>query len=100
MRTDTSSDFKGLIEENIKLSKAILRSTEKTRKYLRWMRIMSILRLLLIVVPLILAVIYVPPILSKLNETFGELYGGEQFNILKQFQNLNTGGINIGDLLK
>tara|TARA_Y100000310_G_C20246855_1_gene607222 strand:+ start:100 stop:402 length:303 start_codon:yes stop_codon:yes gene_type:complete len=100
MRTDTTSDLKHLIEENVKLSKAILRSTEKTRKHLRWIKIMSIVRILLIVVPLVIAILYVPPFLSKLNDIFGNLYGGEQFNILQQFKNLNTGGVDIDSLLK
>ena len=100
MRTDTTSDLKSLLEENVKLSKAILRSTEKTRKYIRWMQIISIARILLIIIPLVIAILYIPPFLSKLNDIFGSLYGGEQFNILQQFKNFSTGGIDINSLLK
>jgi len=98
MRTDSNYDVRKLLEENIKLSKSIFRSTEKIRKHMQWMKIMSIIRILIIIIPLVLAIIYVPPLLSKLSETFGSLYGGEQFNILNQFKNLNTGGFN--ELLK
>lgn len=94
MRTDTSLDIKELLEENIKLSKDILRSTEKTRKYMRWMQVMSFLRVLIIVIPLVLAILYIPPFLSSLSDTFGKLYGGEQFNILEQLKN-PAGGANL-----
>jgi hypothetical protein len=66
------------------------------------------LRVLVILVPLILAFIYLPPYLEKITQTFGGLYGGDQFNILEQLKNLspdqaktlNSSGININDLLK
>ncbi len=93
MRTDTSLDIKELLEENIRLSKAILVSTEKTRKSMRWMKVMGILRVLIIVIPLVLAILYLPPFLSKLSDTFGNLYGGEQFNIINQLKNPSGGGV-------
>jgi len=95
MRTDTSLDVKELLEENIKLSKAILASTEKTRKYMHWMRAMSALRILIIVIPIVLAILYIPPFLNKLYETFGQLYGGEQFNIINQLKNPSGSGLNV-----
>ena len=61
---------------------------------------MSIIRILIIVVPIILAVLYLPSFLNKINEIFGSLYGGEQFNILKQLQGLNMGGVDLNSLLK
>lgn len=94
MRTDTSSDIRELLEENIKLSKDILRSTEATRKYMRRMQVMSFLRVLIIVIPIILAILYIPPFLGKLSDIFGSLYGGEQFNILNQLKN-PAGGLKI-----
>ncbi|MFH1193726.1 MAG: hypothetical protein V1661_01895 [bacterium] len=110
MRTDTSSDIRGLLEENIKISKQILASTEKTRKQMRWTQIWSFIRLIIIIIPLVLAILYIPPFLSKLSGTFGKLYGGEQFNILELLKGQGTspaagtgpangaGGINIDDV--
>ena len=100
MRTDTSLDVKELLEENIRLSKAILVSAEKTRKSMRWMKVMGILRVLIIVVPLILAILYLPPFLSKLSDTFGKLYGGEQFNIINQLKNPNGSAGAVTDQIK
>ena len=100
MRTDTSSDIKELLEENIKLSKAILSSAEKTRKYMRWTQVMSFLRILIIVIPLVLAILYIPPFLNKLSETFGQLYGGEQFNIINQLKNPSGINANLDQIKK
>ncbi len=95
MRTDTSLDVKELLEENIRLSKAILASTEKTRKSIRLMKVMSLMRVVILVVPLVLAILYIPPFLNKLSNTFGQLYGGEQFNIINQLKNPGANGLNI-----
>jgi len=98
MRTDTSSDIKGLLEENIKLSKQILVSAEKTRKQMRWTHIWSIIRLFIILVPLVLAILYIPPFLSSLSGSFGKIYGGEQFNILELLKGQGTSGVNMDDV--
>ncbi|PIR66679.1 MAG: hypothetical protein COU51_02640 [Parcubacteria group bacterium CG10_big_fil_rev_8_21_14_0_10_36_14] len=98
MRTDTTKDVQSLLEENIKLSKAILHSTEKTRKAMQWMKIMSLLRVIIIIIPIIIALIYVPPFLSQFSKTFGSFYGGEQFNILQQLQNFS--GDTLGNILQ
>jgi len=95
MRTDTTTDLKAMLEENIKLSKEILRSAEKTRKYMRRAQVMSFVRILVVVIPLVLAILYIPPFLGQLNKIFGDLYGGDQSSILNRFENLNSGGIDL-----
>ncbi len=57
MRTDITFDIRELLEENLKLSKEILRSVEKSRRYMRWAQVMSVVRVLIVVIPLILAVL-------------------------------------------
>jgi len=97
MRSDTSVDIKELLEENIELSKKVLISSEKTRKYMRASQIMGIVRLLIILVPVILAILYIPPFLTKFSDTFGKLYGGEQFNILEALKGQGT-NMNFDDV--
>ena len=98
MRIDTTSDIRELLEENIKLSKEILRSTERTRKYMRRAQAMALVKVLIIVIPLILAVLYIPPFLSQLNKTLGNLYGSDQSNILNQLKGLDGSGIDLNTL--
>lgn len=98
MRTDTTNDMRALMEENIKLSKSILESTEKTRKHIRRAEIVSFLRLLIIIVPIIIAILYIPPFLKQLSGSFSKLYGGEQFNLLELFKGQGTGGLPLSDI--
>lgn len=93
MRTDTTSDLKTLLEENLKLSKSIFRSTEKIKKMLRWAQVMGIVRLLIILIPIILALLYIPPFLQNIGDAFGKFYGGEQLNILDQFKNIDPSAV-------
>jgi len=98
MRIDTNTDLRELLKENIKLSKAILRNTDKTAKAMKWMQVMSFLRILLIIIPIILAVLYIPPFLQSLVGNFGQFYGGDQLNILDQFKNLNPTNVNLDEV--
>ena len=66
---------------------------------MRWMHVWSAVRVFIIIVPLTLAVLYIPPFLSQLNKSFGNLYGSDQSNILNQLKNLNNGGLDLDALL-
>lgn len=98
MRIDTNNDLVDLLKENIKLSKAILKNTTDTANAMKWMKIMSFMRILLIIIPLILAILYIPPFLESIIGNFSQFYGGEQLNILDQFKNLNPSSINLDEV--
>jgi len=53
------------LKEQNELLKALLVQGEKTRKNLLWMKILGILRLVIIVTPIVLAIIYLPPAVRK-----------------------------------
>ena len=79
MRIDTGEEgraqLQALLQENLKLSKAILRSVEKTRRHIFLSQIANWLRLFLILIPIVLAAIYVPPLIKKFRESPAELFG-------------------------
>lgn len=79
MRIDTGEEgraqLQALLQENLKISKAILRSVEKTRRHIFLSQIANWLRLLLILIPIVLAAIYIPPLIKKLRESPGALFG-------------------------
>ena len=80
-RPDTNiSALQELIEKNIKWSQVIYEQTKKTNHRLTIMAIGSYLRLLLILVPLIFALIYLPPLFKELMNTYGSLLGGDGGN--------------------
>ncbi|MFC1622530.1 hypothetical protein ACFL1Y_00850 [Patescibacteria group bacterium] len=51
----------------------IYESTEKTRKYILWGKILSIIKILIIVIPIVLAIIYLPPYIEKVTAPYQEL---------------------------
>ena len=64
-------DKKNLTQEELLWK--IYESTEKTRRYIMWGRILSLIKILVIVVPIILAVIYLPPYIKKAVAPYKEL---------------------------
>src|SRR3989338_11372824 len=82
---DTSTDdIKELIKENNKLVKETLEVVKKTRRSLRLMQLAGTLKFLVILIPLVGALIFLPPLLAGFS---------------KQFESM-TGGIGIFDALK
>lgn len=79
MRIDTAeegrTELAELLKENLKLSKAILHSVEKTRRHIFIGQIANWLRLLLLLVPIVLAALYLPPLIKKLQEGPAALFG-------------------------
>ena len=79
MRIDTGeegrSQLQALLQENLKLSKAILHSVEKTRQHILLGQIANWIRLLLIAVPIVLAALYLPPLIKKFQENPAALFG-------------------------
>ncbi|MFA6534058.1 MAG: hypothetical protein WCT37_02685 [Patescibacteria group bacterium] len=68
-------DLKKLLAENLRKTEEIYQITQKLKNYLFWGQIISVLRLLLIVVPVILAIIYLPPFISDLLKQYQGLLG-------------------------
>lgn len=68
-------EIRQLLEENIKLTKAILASTEKTRRHIMWSQVGSYLKLLLILVPLVWGFLYIQPYLKQTLSMYQELLG-------------------------
>ncbi|MEA2065311.1 MAG: hypothetical protein U9O66_03415 [Patescibacteria group bacterium] len=62
-----------LLEKNLKISRQILKLNQKTQRWIVWQKIKSAIYFVLIVAPIILAAIYLPPILSGLLEQYQEL---------------------------
>ncbi len=60
-RNNREDEIKRLMEENQRLLKLVLQTSEKTRKYILWGRIMSAIYLFIIIAPIVLAVIFLPP---------------------------------------
>lgn len=88
-KTDTaaqpkeSNDLYDLMVKNIQWSEAIYNQNKKIQTYMRWMTIMNTLRLVLIVIPIVLGLIYLPPLLGDAWQQYQSFVGfgeGTQFD--------------------
>jgi len=70
-------EIKKLLEENLAYSKEIYRLTRKIKSYITFQKVMSIIYFLLIVVPIIIGVIYLPPLLKGVFDQYKSLLGDE-----------------------
>ncbi len=96
--TNSSTEAHTTIEQELAEQKEILlkiyEQTQKTRRYIMIGKIISFVYLLLLVVPMILAAIYLPPLLKNVVAPYQELLGqsnnngidmSQMSNLLKQF---------------
>ncbi len=64
-----------LLEENLELSKQILASSERARRYILWGQVMSFVKVFLVVIPLVLGYWFLKPFLSSAFSTYRDLLG-------------------------
>lgn len=91
MSDQGGSDLKKIeqiVKQNLSLTREILESVEKTRKYIFWLRIFSIVKLVVIILPIVLAIIFLPPLLSQVFHQYTDVFG--------QIQQLRGG--NVGEV--
>ena len=82
-------EIKQLLKTQNELLQEIYKNSLKTKKYIFWGRVMSFIYLLLVLVPLILAVIYLPPFIENTIGPYKEL-----------LQDSGLKSVNLDDLLK
>ncbi|OGH88731.1 MAG: hypothetical protein A3J93_01385 [Candidatus Magasanikbacteria bacterium RIFOXYC2_FULL_42_28] len=71
----SEADLRELIEKNLKWSQIIYEQNRKINRKLRWSAVAGWLRLALIVVPIILALWFLPPYLGQFKEVFENITG-------------------------
>ncbi len=65
-----------LVRENLKLTQEIIEHTRKTRRYILFGQVLNVVKVVLIAGPVILAIIYLPPLLGQWFSAYTELLGG------------------------
>lgn len=63
-----------LLRRNLKVSEEILQKTDSIKIYIKWQKIWSTVRLLIIVIPLIVGLLFLPPLLKNYLNQFSSLY--------------------------
>ncbi len=82
-------EIKKLLEKNLELTEEIFKMTKSIKSFVIHQRIFGALKLLLIAVPIILGIIYLPPLLSGITEQYKDLLGIKS----------EAGGGNITDII-
>ncbi len=67
-------DIKQILAEQTAAINEMKQVTQKTARYLKWLRVMDILKFLLILIPIIAAWLYLPDFLSGLSSGYGDLF--------------------------
>ena len=66
-------EFKKILEENLKLSQEIQENTKYIKKYVIWSQVFGVIKVLLIVVPIVLGILYLPSLLGSALAPYKEL---------------------------
>jgi hypothetical protein len=80
-----------LLRQNLETMNELQEKVNKVYKYIKWQRAFFGIKILIILIPLILSIIYLPAILQNFIAPYQELLGG--------VQDL-SGGIDINSLLR
>lgn len=76
-KTSEAEEIKKLLEQNLKLTEEIYAMTKKIKSYVTFQKVMSLVYILLIVVPIILGIIYLPPLLKGVFDQYKSILGVE-----------------------
>lgn len=81
-----------LLEKNLELSNEILEISKYVKKYIVFQKIMVFVKIFLILIPILLALVYLPPLLKGVVEPFQSvlsIYTGVESGNLDFLQDLN-----------
>lgn len=85
------SEVKNILEENLRLTKEIHQMSRKISRYVAFQKVLSAIYILLIVVPIILSIIYLPPLIKNIVSPYQELLnGGSDFGKTGDAQNIEN----------
>ncbi|MEK7097501.1 MAG: hypothetical protein AAB906_01495 [Patescibacteria group bacterium] len=94
-----NDDVKNLLEKNLELTQEIHGMMKSVKRYMLWQRIMGIIYFLLIVVPIVLSILYLPPLMKNLFGQYQQILNGESGTILEGFLNGSQGSFDFKSLL-
>jgi len=76
MKEQEFEQLQKLVKQNLHATQELEKTVAKMKKYLTWLRVVSIIKLVLILAPIILALIYLPPIISNVIGEYKSMFDG------------------------
>lgn len=71
---ESQKELRKLLGENLKISKQLYQMTKKINRWILWRRIWGVVKILVIIVPIVLGLIYLPPLVRKSMKPFQDTY--------------------------
>jgi ferric iron reductase protein FhuF len=68
-------ELTSLLRANLERSEEILKISQEIKSYIKWQNIWSILRFVIIVIPIVLGFIYLPPLIKDAFQSYRSLLG-------------------------
>jgi len=95
LELNDKNEIKEMLEENLKLTQEIHEMTKKIKHFITFQKVMSFIYFIIIVVPIVLSIIYLPPLIKSFMEQYQNLLGGStNFSV----ESLLKTGVNQVDL--
>ncbi|RLC38463.1 hypothetical protein DRH27_02220 [Candidatus Falkowbacteria bacterium] len=86
-------DIKKILEKNQETTEEILKIAKKLKTHMHFQQLFSIIKILIIAIPIAIGIIYLPPLLSDLLDSYQELLG-----IGQGVKEINPGSIDLNSL--
>jgi len=95
-----SEQIKELLEKNLKLTQEIYTMTKKIKGHMAFQRIVSYFYLFIIIAPIVLGLIYLPPILNGLFDQYKDILGlqGGPNSTIQSLLNGETGNLDVNTI--
>ena len=71
----SQKELQKLLKQNLEISKDLYEMTKKIKRWVTMQRVWSIVKILIILIPIVLGAIYLPPLISQWFEPVKDLYG-------------------------
>lgn len=91
-------EIKKLLEQNLEYTKETYRLTKKIKSYITFQKVMSVIYILLIVAPIIIGIIYLPPLLKGVFDQYKDVLGLPAGGSIQDLLKGSTGGLNLNNV--
>lgn len=78
----SNATLEDLVRENLMISREIFEQTKKVRRYILMGQILNAVKIVLIAGPIIIAIIYLPPLIRSMIGTYSDLLGSGTGNTM------------------
>lgn len=75
-KQNQEDNIKELIKKNLELTEEIYQMTKKIKRFISFQKLMSLFYFLIIVVPIVIGIIYLPPLINNFLNQYKGLLGG------------------------